>query len=213
MLLHHDKHHAGYVTKLNEALEDYPKLQARTASWLLANSDGLPEEIRSEVRNNAGGHVNHSLFWRGMSPDGGGEPAGPLADAIESDFGDLDQFKQEFVDSGAGVFGSGWVWLAREKDSGTLKIYTTSGHDNPLMQGSFPILVNDVWEHAYYLEYENRRKDYLEAWWSVVDWKEVSRRFQKSAPPAVKAWEDEGGATKDTSVPGELSEILDKLLD
>lgn len=213
MELHHGKHHAGYVTKLNAALEEHPELRKRTASWLLLHCDDLPQEIRADVLNNAGGHVNHSLFWRGMSPASGGNPSGPLADAIERDFGGLSQFKHEFVQSGAGLFGSGWVWLARVKDSGNLKIYTTSGHDNPLMQGCFPILVNDVWEHAYYLKHENRREDYLDAWWSVVDWKEASRRFKKSAFPAVKDWEDEGGATNKLSAPDELTETLEELLD
>lgn len=204
MVLHHGKHHASYVTKLNAALKEFPDLQTRTASWLLLHSRDLPQTIRADVLNNAGGHVNHSLFWRGMSPAGGGKPSGALADAIEHDFGGLGQFKQEFVRSGGGLFGSGWVWLVREKDSGILKIQTTSGHDNPLTQGCFPILVNDVWEHAYYLKYENRRDDYLNAWWSIVDWQEAARRFEKSALPAVQDWEDEGGTTKKSSTPGDI---------
>lgn len=212
MELHHGKHHASYVSKLNAALEDSPDLCERTASWLLVHSDDLPEKIRTAVHNNAGGHVNHSLFWLGMSPDGGGDPSGLLAEAIERDFGSLEQFKKEFSDAGAGLFGSGWVWLAREKDTGKLKIYTTSGHDNPLMHGCFPIIVNDVWEHAYYFKHENRRGDYLDAWWSVVDWNEAFRRFERSTFPDVEDWEDEGGATKKSPTPGELSEILEKLL-
>lgn len=212
MVLHHDKHHAGYVTKLNAAVQDSPDLQERTASWLLLHSASLPRKIRATVHNNAGGHVNHSLFWRGMSPAGGGEPIGLLADALERDFGGLSQFKQAFAKSGGSLFGSGWVWLARAKDGAKLKIVTTSGHNNPLMKGAFPILVNDVWEHAYYLKHENRRKEYLDTWWSVADWEEASRRFEMSTPPAVKDWEDEGGATRPESRPDELHEMLEKLI-
>jgi Fe-Mn family superoxide dismutase len=181
MMLHHDKHHASYVANLNSALEGFPELHGRTASWLLINLSKVPEEIRTAVRNNAGGHVNHSLFWQVMSPTGGGTPKGPLADAIKRDFGSLDQFKARFDEAGTKLFGSGWVWLARtQEDGGRLKVVITTGHDNPMMSCHFPLLLNDVWEHAYYLEYQNRRADYLHAWWSVVDWNEVARRFERS---------------------------------
>jgi len=196
MRLHHGEHHAGYVASLNAALAEFPELRARTASWLLLHSNSFPQRIRATVRNNAGGHVNHSLFWRAMSPAGGDVPTGPLADAIDRDFGNLNRFKTRFAEAGEKHFGSGWVWLARAKhNGGKLQIYTTAGHDNPLMQGRFPILLNDVWEHAYYLEYENRRRDYLDAWWSVVDWEEAARRFEYSDRSAEREWEGEGGST------------------
>jgi Fe-Mn family superoxide dismutase len=194
MTLHHDQHHASYVTNLNAALEPFPELHERTASWLLLNLNKVPEKIRTAVRNNAGGHVNHRLFWRAMSPTGSGTPAGPLADAINLAFGSLEQFKAEFDEAGGKVFGSGWVWLARaQKDGGGLQVMTTPGHDNPMMQGHFPILVNDVWEHAYYLKHENRRADYLKGWWSVVNWQEAARRFDRSDHSAEQEWETDGG--------------------
>ena len=194
LMLHQSKHHASYVAGLNGALEKFPELHARSAIWLLLHSNNVPQKIRTGVRNNAGGHVNHSLFWRAMSPAGGGSPVGPLAAAIDRDFGSLDRFKARFAEAGEKQFGSGWVWLARAKNGGKLSVYTTSGHDNPLMQGRFPILVNDVWEHAYYLKYENRRSDYLHAWWSVVNWGEAARRFEHSDHSAEQDWEGEGGA-------------------
>ena len=195
MTLHHDKHHASYVANLNSALEKVPELQGRTATWLLLNPGKVPEKIRAVVRQNAGGHVNHSLFWRAMSPTGGGTPAGLLADAIKRDFGSLEAFKARFDDAGAKLFGSGWVWLARaQQEGGKLQLTTTSGHDNPLMQGQFPLLVNDVWEHAYYLKHENRRADYLKGWWSVVNWEEAAGRFEQSDTRAQDDWENEGGA-------------------
>jgi len=194
MTLHHDQHHASYVANLNATLESIPELHERTALWLLLNLSKVPEKIRTAVRNNAGGHVNHSLFWRAMSPAASGAPAGPLADAIDRDFGSFEQFKYQFTETGGALFGSGWIWLARsQQDSGRLQIYTTSGHDNPLMQGRFPILVNDVWEHAYYLKYENRRSDYLQDWWAVADWEEAARRFETSDQFALQEWEGEGG--------------------
>jgi Fe-Mn family superoxide dismutase len=196
MMLHHGKHHAGYVASLNAALADFAELHARTATWLLLHSNQVPEKIRATVRNNAGGHVNHSLFWRAMAPDGGDAPTGPLADAIEHDFGSLDRFKTRFAEAGEKHFGAGWVWLARaQRDGGKLQVYTTSGHDNPLMQAHFPILLNDIWEHAYYLKYENRREDYLQAWWSVVNWAEAGQRFENSDHSAERDWEGEGGST------------------
>lgn len=194
MKLHHDKHHASYVANLNSALEKYPELHDRTALWLLLNLGKIPEKMQTAVRNNAGGHVNHSLFWRSMSA-AGSVPSGLLVDAINRDFGSLDQFKVQFSQAGEKHFGSGWVWLARaQQDDGKLQIYTTSGHDNPLVQGHFPILVNDVWEHAYYLKHENRRGDYLKGWWSVVNWQEAARRFERSDQSAEQGWESEGGA-------------------
>jgi len=181
MALHHDQHHASYVANLNSALEQFPELQERTALWLLLNLSKVPEKIRTAVHNNAGGHVNHSLFWRAMSPGTRDGPAGRLADAIKRDFGGLEQFQARFDDAGGKLFGSGWVWLARaQQDGGRLQVCTTSGHDHPLMQGHYPILVNDVWEHAYYLKHQNRRGDYLKGWWPVVNWEEAARRFERS---------------------------------
>jgi Fe-Mn family superoxide dismutase len=194
MELHHDKHHAAYVANLNAAIEKLPDLQDRRASWLLLNLNKVPEAARATVRNNAGGHVNHSLYWHAMSPTGGGAPKGPLADAINRDFGSLEKFKARFAEAGAKLFGSGWVWLARaQQDGGRLVVLTTPGHDNPLMQGHFPILVNDIWEHAYYLKYQNRRPEYLDGWWSVANWEEAARRFERSDHTAEQSWEDEGG--------------------
>jgi len=195
MALHHDQHHASYVANLNSVLEKYPELHDRTALWLLLNLGKVPQAARTAVRNNAGGHVNHSLFWRAMSPAASGAPAGPLADAIKRDFGSFEQFKARFAAAGARVFGSGWVWLARaQQDGGGLQVHTTSGHDNPLMQGHFPILVNDVWEHAYYLKHENRRGDYLKGWWPVVNWEEAARRFEHSDRSAGQRREADGGS-------------------
>jgi len=195
MTLHHDRHHASYVASLNLALENFPELHEHTALWLLLNLDRVPQQIRTAVRNNAGGHVNHSLFWRAMAPGANGAPSGPLADAIDRDFGGLEQFKARFAEAGGKLFGSGWVWLARaQEDGGRLMICTTPGHDNPLMQKRFPILVNDVWEHAYYLKHENRRGDYLKSWWPVVDWNEAARRFECSDHSAEQGREAEGGS-------------------
>jgi Fe-Mn family superoxide dismutase len=194
MKLHHDKHHASYVANLNAALEKLPELHERNALWLLLNLSEVPEKARTAVRNNAGGHVNHSLFWRAMSPAASGAPSGPLADAIKRDFGGFEEFKAQFAEAGGKVFGSGWVWLAKpQQDGGRLQIYTTSGHDNPLMQGHFPVLVNDVWEHAYYLQHKNRRPDYLNAWWAVANWDEAARRFGLTDRFAEPEWEDQAG--------------------
>lgn len=205
MTLHHDKHHASYVANLNSALEKYPELHERSALWLLLNLSKVPQTIRSAVRNNAGGHVNHSLFWRAMSPAASGVPAGApaglLAAAIDRDFGGFEQFKTQFADAGSRHFGSGWVWLATAQgDGGKLAIYTTAGHDNPLTQGHFPILLNDVWEHAYYLKYENRRGDYLRGWWPVVNWQEAARRFERSDHSAERAWEAAGGGVVESAM-------------
>ena len=205
MALHHDKHHATYVANLNAALEKFPELHERDALWLLLNLSKVPQKIRTTVRNNAGGHVNHSLFWSAMSPPTGSvaarAPVGTLADAIDHDFGSFEQFKTRFAEAGSKHFGSGWVWLARAQlDGGKLGIYTTAGHDNPLTQGHFPILLNDVWEHAYYLKHENRRDDYLNGWWPLVNWGVAARRFERSDHTAEQAWENEGGRVVEPAV-------------
>jgi len=179
MHLHHDKHHATYVEKLNEAIDKHPALREHTAVWLMLNPGKVPEAIRAAVRNNAGGHVNHSMFWRAMSPRGGGKPAGALADAINRDFGSLEKFKTRFNEAGEKQFASGWVWLVKTRDD-KLEVVSTPGHENPLLQGQFPLLLNDVWEHAYYLKHENRRGDYLKGWWAVVDWEEAARQFESA---------------------------------
>jgi superoxide dismutase, Fe-Mn family len=183
MTLHHDLHHASYVKVLNLVLESAPKsLQGKTADWLLLNLSKVPVNIRTVVRNNAGGHVNHSLFWKAMSPGCGGVPQGPLAEAIDRSFGSFDKFKEQFEEAGSGLFGSGWVWLVKvEDDDDKLQVFTTSGHDNPMTQGYVPLLVNDVWEHAYYLKHENRRPEYLKGWWSVVNWNEAARLLERTA--------------------------------
>jgi len=194
MRLHHGKHHASYIDNLNAALAGYPELRKRTAVWLLRNPGKIPEKVRTAVCNNAGGHVNHSMFWRAMSPGGGGEPKGALADAVKRDFGSFAQFKVRFAEAGSKVFGSGWVWLARlRQDGAKLQVITTAGHENPLVQGHFPVLVNDVWEHAYYLKHENRRPDYLNAWWAVANWEEAARRFELSGDSPEHERESEGG--------------------
>ncbi len=183
LTLHHDKHHASYVTNLNAALEKHPALFEHDALWLLRNMSQVPDDIGTAVRHNAGGHVNHSFYWLSMSPAAAHEPSATLAEALARDFGGMDKSKAEFESAGEKLFGSGWVWLVRDAENhGRLKIIPTSGHDNPWMQGHRPILVNDVWEHAYYLKYENRRAEYLKAWWSVVNWAEVSRRFDAADP-------------------------------
>ncbi|OGZ71504.1 MAG: superoxide dismutase [Candidatus Staskawiczbacteria bacterium RIFCSPLOWO2_01_FULL_33_9] len=176
MMLHHDKHHAGYVNNLNIAIEKYPTLFEKSAEDLLKNLNDIPEEIRTAVKNNAGGHVNHSMFWQIMSPNGGGQPLGKLAEEIEKQFNSFSEFQQKFNDEGAKRFGSGWVWLVKNKN-GMLEVMSTANQDSPISDGYFPILGNDVWEHAYYLQYKNVRADYLKAWWNVVNWQEVEKRF------------------------------------
>jgi Fe-Mn family superoxide dismutase len=176
MEIHHGKHHKGYVDKLNAALEKHPDLMKKSIEELLRDLKKVPEAIRTAVRNNGGGHANHSLFWPSMSPKGGGEPKGKLAEAIKSAFGDFGAFKQKFSDAGAGRFGSGWAWLI--VDGGKLAIVDTPNQDTPLMEGKRPILGLDVWEHAYYLKYQNRRPEYIAAWWNVVTWEEVGKRFE-----------------------------------
>ena len=176
MEIHHDKHHGAYVNNLNAALEKAPELQGKSLDDLLKNLNAVPEAVRTAVRNNGGGHWNHSMFWQIMSPNGGGKPTGKLADAINAAFGDFEKFKEQFNAAGAARFGSGWVWLVNE--GGKLAITSTPNQDNPLMDGKAPpILGNDVWEHAYYLKYQNRRPDYLKAWWNTVNWEEVGRRY------------------------------------
>jgi superoxide dismutase, Fe-Mn family len=176
MEIHHDKHHAGYVNNLNAALEKAPELQSRSLDDLLQNLDSVPESIRTAVRNNAGGHWNHSMFWEILSPKGGGEPTGKLADAIKKSFGDFTTFQTQFADAAAKRFGSGWAWLV--KDGTKLSITSTPNQDTPVMEKKHPILGVDVWEHAYYLKYQNKRPDYVKAWWNVVNWPEVGRRFE-----------------------------------
>lgn len=176
MEIHHGKHHAAYVNNLNAAIEKAPELQGKSLDDLLKNLNAVPEAVRTAVRNNGGGHWNHSMFWQIMAPNAGGMPTGKLANAITSSFGDFEKFKEQFNAAGAARFGSGWAWLMNE--GGKLSIVSTPNQDNPLMDGkSAPLLGLDVWEHAYYLKYQNRRPDYMKAWWNVVNWPEVAKRF------------------------------------
>jgi Fe-Mn family superoxide dismutase len=176
MEIHHTKHHQGYVTNLNTALEKAPDLQNKSLEELLGSIDSVPEGIRTAVRNNGGGHWNHSMFWQIMGPATAGEPTGKLAEAMKAAFGGFAQFKEKFAAAGTGRFGSGWAWLLAE--GGKLSIESTPNQDNPVMQGKSPILGLDVWEHAYYLKYQNRRADYIGAWWNVVNWDEVAKRMK-----------------------------------
>ena len=177
MQLHHDKHHAAYVNNLNNAVKDTEFANMNVAD-LVRQLNSVPDNIRTAVRNNAGGHVNHSMFWTIMGPNGGGEPSGELANAINQAFGSFDQFKAAFNDAGAKRFGSGWVWLVLDQ-SGKLSVTSTANQDSPLTDGLYPVMGNDVWEHAYYLKYQNRRPEYLAAWWNVVNWNEIARRYQQ----------------------------------
>ena len=177
MHLHHDGHHAAYVKNLNAALEKYSNLQSKSPEELLRDLNAIPEDIRTTVRNNGGGHVNHTMYWKIMKSKGGGDPSGPIADLIKKTFGNFKDFQTKFNDAGTKLFGSGWVWLAG-KSSGEVQIVTTPNQDNPISQGLFPIFGNDVWEHAYYLKYNNRRPEYLQAWWNVVNWEEINKRFE-----------------------------------
>ncbi|HEV3209469.1 MAG TPA: superoxide dismutase [Chthoniobacterales bacterium] len=183
MEIHHDKHHQAYITNANNALKDYPELAAKPVEELLANLSAVPEAIRTVVRNNAGGHANHSFFWKILGPNAGGSPTGKLADAINSTFGSFDQFKEKFQAAGAGRFGSGWAWLVLNKQ-GKLEITSTPNQDNPISDGLKPIFGVDVWEHAYYLLYQNRRPDYLKASWNVVKWDEVEKYYEAAVYPA-----------------------------
>jgi superoxide dismutase, Fe-Mn family len=176
MEIHHDKHHGTYVTNLNAAIAKHPELEGKSIEDLLRNLNAVPEDIRTAVRNNGGGHFNHSMFWVIMSPNGGGAPSGPLAGAINSAFGDFATFKTQLQQAGLGRFGSGWAWLVAQP-GGRLSIESSANQDNPISEGKTAILGVDVWEHAYYLKYQNRRADYLTAWWNTVNWTEVANRF------------------------------------
>ena len=176
MGIHHGKHHNAYVTNLNNALKDYPDLHAKKLDDILRDLNAVPEKIRGAVRNNGGGHWNHSAFWKLMGPGKGGAPSGKLGQAIDKAFGGFDKFKEQFAAAGTGRFGSGWAWLVQSGD--VLAIMSTPNQDNPLMEGKKAILGLDVWEHAYYLKYQNRRPDYITAWWNVVNWDEVARNFE-----------------------------------
>jgi Fe-Mn family superoxide dismutase len=176
MRLHHDKHHATYVKNLNEVVAATPSLRGKTPQTLIMTLPSVPQNVRDKVRNNAGGHVNHTMFWEIMSPNGGGQPTGQIAQIINGTFGSLRNFQHRFNDAGLKRFGSGWVWLVMNK--GRYEILTTPNQDNPLMMGMFPIMGNDVWEHAYYLKYQNRRGEYLQQWWNVVNWNEINQRLR-----------------------------------
>jgi Fe-Mn family superoxide dismutase len=176
MQIHHDKHHQTYVTNLNNALQGQDQLASMSVDDLLRNISQVPDSIRTAVRNSGGGHSNHTMFWNIMKPNGGGEPTGDLASAIQQAFGSFDAFKTAFNDAGTKRFGSGWAWLVLDS-SGKLQVISTANQDSPLMDGLYPVMGNDVWEHAYYLKYQNRRPEYLNAWWNVVNWDEVARRY------------------------------------
>ncbi|PZN06577.1 MAG: superoxide dismutase, partial [Bacillota bacterium] len=176
MRIHHDRHHATYVNNLNAALEKYPEWQNKPIEDLLRQIDRIPEDIRTAVRNNGGGHANHTLFWQIMGPNGGGQPSGALADAINSKFGSFEQFKEQFSKTAVSHFGSGWAWLVVD-ENGELQVYSLPNQDSPYMKNHTPILGIDVWEHAYYLKYQNKRPDYVAAWWNVVNWDEVAKRY------------------------------------
>jgi Fe-Mn family superoxide dismutase len=176
MEIHHDKHHQAYITNANNALKDHPDLAAKPVDELIANLSQVPESIRNVVRNNAGGHSNHSFFWKIMGPNAGGTPKGKLADAINSTFGGFDAFKEKLQAAGASRFGSGWAWLVVNKE-GKLEITSTPNQDSPIMEGLKPVIGVDVWEHSYYLLYQNRRPDYLKAWWNVVNWDQAETNF------------------------------------
>jgi Fe-Mn family superoxide dismutase len=175
MEIHHGKHHQTYVNNLNAAIEKAPELTSKSLDDLMRNAGKLPEAVRAAIRNNGGGHWNHSMFWQIMAPKAGGEPGGNLGSAIKSAFGDFAKFREQFSAAGVGRFGSGWAWLINT--GGKLSITSTPNQDNPLMEGQKAIMGLDVWEHAYYLKYQNRRPDYINAWWNVVNWKEVEKRF------------------------------------
>ena len=176
MEIHHGKHHNAYVTNLNAALEKAPELASKSLEDLVKGINSVPEAIRTAVRNNGGGHLNHSMFWQIMAPKAGGAPTGAIADAITSSFGSFDKLKEEFKKAAVGRFGSGWAWVI--SSGGKLVIESTPNQDNPLMDGKKPVFGIDVWEHAYYLEYQNRRPDYIDAWWNVVNWNEINKRLK-----------------------------------
>jgi Fe-Mn family superoxide dismutase len=178
MNIHHTKHHNTYVTKLNDALEGQADLQNKFVEEIISNLDAVPENIRTAVRNNGGGHANHSLFWKVLSPNGGGEPTGELAEKINEKFGSFDKFKEEFGNAATGRFGSGWAWLVL--NNGELEITSTPNQDSPLMEGQTPLLGLDVWEHAYYLKYQNKRPEYISAFWNVVNWDQVAKNYEEA---------------------------------
>ena len=187
MRFHHDKHHAAYVRNLNAALDKHPNLKNKSVESLLRDLDSVPSDIRTTVRNNGGGHLNHSMFWEIMKPNGGDEPTGAIADAINDSFGSFEAFREEFNKAGGSLFGSGWVFLVLgggddddDDDDRKLKVITTPNQDSPLMKGQYPIMGNDVWEHAYYLKHRNRRADYLNVWWNVVNWDEINKRYSQA---------------------------------
>jgi Fe-Mn family superoxide dismutase len=175
MQIHHGKHHAAYVANLNAALEKYPDFQKQGIDDLIRGIASVPEAVRTAVRNNGGGHANHAMFWQIMAPKAGGDPSGPLADAIKASFGSFEAFKGDFKKAAMGRFGSGWAWLVN--NGGKLAIESTPNQDSPVMEGRQVVMGIDVWEHAYYLKYQNRRADYVDAWWSVVNWSEIAKRF------------------------------------
>jgi superoxide dismutase, Fe-Mn family len=174
--IHHDKHHQTYTDKFNAALENHPELQEKSPEELLKNLDQVPEDIRGAVQNHGGGYLNHKLFWETIGPDGGGEPEGELKEAIDKSFGDFASFKEKFTQAAATHFASGWAWLSTDSE-GNLKIQTTKNQDSPLSEGLIPVLPLDVWEHAYYIKFQNRRPEFIESWWKVVNWKEVEKKF------------------------------------
>ena len=176
MEIHHGKHHAAYVTNLNAALDKHPELQSKSVEELIRGLDSVPDDIRTAVRNNGGGHLNHSMFWQIMAPKAGGAPTGAIADAINSSFGSFDKLKEQLKAAAVGRFGSGWAWVIDQ--GGKLVIESSPNQDNPLMDGKKPVFGIDVWEHAYYLKYQNRRPDYIDAWWNVVNWSEINKRLR-----------------------------------
>jgi superoxide dismutase, Fe-Mn family len=176
MEIHHGKHHNAYVTNLNAALDKHPELQSKSPEDLIRGINSVPDDIRTAVRNNGGGHVNHTMFWQIMGPNAGGPPTGAIADAINAAFGGFDKFKEEFKKAAVGRFGSGWAWVIDK--GGAIAIESSPNQDNPMMDGKKPVFGIDVWEHAYYLKYQNRRPDYIDAWWNVVNWNEINKRLQ-----------------------------------
>ena len=177
MEIHHTKHHQAYVNKLNEALDKHPELSKKSLEWLLGSLEEVPEDIRKAIQNHGGGHSNHSMFWKIMKKDGGGEPTGNIAEVITKSFGDFKKFKEDFAKAAASVFGSGWAWLVYDENK-KFSIVTTANQDSPYMKGQMPIFGLDVWEHAYYLKYQNKRPDYIEAWWNVINWQEIEENLK-----------------------------------
>ena len=180
MMFHHDKHHAGYTKNLNKAVSKYPELASQSAEDILRNIDSVPEDVAKTIRNNGGGFVNHKMFWEIMSPNAGGEPTGELAAAITAAFGSFAAFQEQFNEAGSKQFGSGWAWLVLDSNK-QLKVMGTPNQDSPFMERLYPIMGNDVWEHAYYLSYRNKRGEYLKNWWNVVNWDEVNKRYQQAS--------------------------------